>query len=133
MHTRERLMALEQRDDGMVATTLRMANEVVNPKTLFAGISHGRSAKDLIDVAERIIAQLEGPFDPSAFKDRYEEALKDLIRAKEKGAKITAEPPPQDTNVIDLMDALRKSLKAKGKPMPAARSSRKAAHRRVAH
>jgi DNA end-binding protein Ku len=123
-------MALEARDDGMVATTLRMANEVVNPKSLFAGISHAKATKDLVDVAERIIAQLEGPFDPSHFKDRYEEALKDLIRAKEKGTKITAEPPPQDTNVIDLMDALRKSLKAKGKAPVAAR--RKTAHKRAA-
>jgi DNA end-binding protein Ku len=132
MHTRERLMALEARDNGMVATTLRMANEVVNPKSLFTGISHSKPQKDLIDVAERIISQLDGPFDPADFKDRYEEALKDLIRAKEKGTKITAEPPPQDTNVIDLMDALRKSLKAKGKPMPA-KSHRKTAHRRAAH
>jgi DNA end-binding protein Ku len=119
MHTRERLMALEARDNGIVATTLRMANEVVNGKSLFDDISRSKPPKQLTDIAQQIIAQQEGPFDPAEFTDRYEEALKELIRAKEKGEKITAEPPPEDTNVIDLMDALRRSLKAKGKPMPA--------------
>jgi DNA end-binding protein Ku len=134
MHTRERLMALEPRENGMVATTLRMANEVVSPKTLFSHIGNSKPEKQLTDIAEQIITQREGPFDPSDFKDRYEEALKDLIRAKEKGEKVTAQPPPEDTNVINLMDALRKSLKAKGKAMPAhaAKSSRKPAHKRAA-
>jgi DNA end-binding protein Ku len=132
MHTRERLMALEPRDEGMVATTLRMANEVVNPKTLFSHIHEKRADKSLTDIAEKIITQREGPFDPTDFKDRYEEALKELIRAKEKGEEITAEPPPRDTNVIDLMDALRKSLKTKGKAAPAAKVHRKAAHKRAA-
>lgn len=118
MHTRERLMALEPRDHGMLATTLRMANEVVNPKSLFGDISGSRPHKEMTDIARQIIARQEGPFDPGAFKDRYEEALKDLIRAKEKGEKVTAEPPPADTNVIDLMAALKKSLAAKGKAAP---------------
>jgi DNA end-binding protein Ku len=119
MHTRERLMALEARDNGMVAYTLRMANEVVNPKSLFDDIPDHKPQKALTQIAEQIIAQQDGPFTPSEFKDRYEEALKELIRKKEKGEKITAEPPPDDTNVIDLMEALRKSLKAKGKELPA--------------
>ena len=119
MHTRERLMAIEARDGGMIATTLRMANEVVSHKSLFDDIPKTKPQKALTDIAEQIIAQQEGPFEPSEFKDRYEEALRELIRKKEKGEKITAEPPPEDTNVIDLMDALRKSLKAKGKAIPA--------------
>ncbi len=61
MHTRERLMAIEPRDNGMIATTLRMANEVVNPKSLFGGISH-KPEKQLTDIAEKIITQREGPF-----------------------------------------------------------------------
>ncbi len=119
MHTRERLMAIEARDGGMIATTLRMANEVVSHKSLFDDIPKMKPQKALTDIAEQIIAQQEGAFEPSEFRDRYEEALKELIRKKEKGEKITAEPPPEDTNVIDLMDALRKSLKAKGKAIPA--------------
>jgi DNA end-binding protein Ku len=125
MHTRERLMALEPRDNGIVAYTLRMANEVVNPKALFDDIPDHKAQKSLTDIAEKIIEQQEGPFTPSEFTDRYEEALKELIRKKEKGEKITAEPPPDDTNVIDLMEALRKSLKAKGKDVPAKAAPKK--------
>lgn len=133
MHTRERLMAIEPRDGGMIATTLRMANEVVSYKSLFDDIPKSKPQKQLTDIAEQIIAQQEGPFDPAEFTDRYEEALKELIRKKEKGEKITAEPPPEDTNVIDLMEALRKSLKAKGKVLPpnAAKSSKKTARKRA--
>jgi DNA end-binding protein Ku len=125
MHTRERLMALEPRDNGIVAYTMRMANEVVNPKSLFDDIPDHKAQKSLTDIAEKIIEQQEGPFTPSEFTDRYEEALKELIRKKEKGEKITAEPPPDDTNVIDLMEALRKSLKAKGKAAPDAKPAGK--------
>ncbi|HEY1707419.1 MAG TPA: Ku protein [Rhizomicrobium sp.] len=126
MHTRERLMAIEPRENGMVAYTMHMANEVVSPKSLFSDIPHQKPQKQLTEIAEKIIEQQEGPFEPEHFKDRYEEALKELIRKKEKGEKITAaEPPPDDTNVIDLMEALRKSLKAKGKPMPAPRAAAK--------
>jgi DNA end-binding protein Ku len=120
MHTRERLMAIEPRENGMVAYTMRMANEVVSAKSLFSDIPHQKPQKQLTEIAEKIIEQQEGAFEPEHFKDRYEEALMELIRKKEKGEEITAaEPPPDDTNVIDLMEALRKSLKAKGKPEPA--------------
>ncbi|HEX2591897.1 MAG TPA: Ku protein [Rhizomicrobium sp.] len=125
MHTRERLMAIEPRENGMIATTLRMANEVVSYKSLFDDIPSNKPQKQLTDIAEQIIAQQEGPFDSAEFKDRYEEALRELIRKKEKGEKITAEPPPDETNVIDLMEALRKSLKAKGKAVPDAKPATK--------
>jgi len=64
-----------------------------------------------VAIAEKIIEQQEGPFDPSQFKDRYEDALRALIKQKEKGgkAKVTVEEP-ETTNVVDLMEALRKSL-----------------------
>jgi DNA end-binding protein Ku len=128
MHTRERLMAIEPRENGMVAYTMRMANEVVSAKSLFSDIPHQKPQKQLTEIAEKIIEQQEGAFEPEHFKDRYEEALMELIRKKEKGEEITAaEPPPDDTNVIDLMEALRKSLKAKGKPVPtrAAKTTKK--------
>ncbi len=65
----------------------------------------------MVAIAEKIIEQQEGPFDPSQFKDRYEDALRALIKQKEKGgkAKVTVEEP-ENTNVVDLMEALRKSL-----------------------
>jgi len=115
MHGRERLLAIEPRDAGLLAYTLRMRDEVLDPKTAFRDIAGIKPDKRMIEIAEKIIAQQEGPFDPDDFKDRYEEALRELVRRKEKGERPVTAPPPEDTNVIDLMAALRKSLKAKGK------------------
>ena len=116
MHTRERLVAIEPRDRGLLVYTLRMRDEVANPKTAFAGIPAARPDKKMVEIAKRIIEQKEGPFEPEQFKDRYEAALRDLIRRKDKGERvITAEPVEERENVIDLMDALKKSLKHKGR------------------
>jgi DNA end-binding protein Ku len=131
MHTRERLVALEPRDNGIVAYTLRMRNEVAEPARAFEDIPARRADKEMIAIAEKIIAQKEGPFSPETFNDRYETALRELIRRKEKGEKPVAAEPPEKTNVIDLMDALKKSLKSPG-PAPsmsrASRSKRRHAH-----
>ena len=115
MHTRERLMALEPRDKGIVAYSLRMGDEVVDPKKAFAEVPAARPDKSMVEIATRIIEQQEGPFEPSRFEDRYEAALRELIRRKEKGEKLVTAEPVEDTNVIDLMDALKKSLKHKGR------------------
>ncbi|HEY6579206.1 MAG TPA: Ku protein, partial [Rhizomicrobium sp.] len=110
MHTRERLLAIEARDNGLVATTLRMRNEVIDPAAAFHDLPKTKSDKRMIEIAEKIIAQLEGPFEPEEFKDRYEQALRELIRRKERGEGPVSAPPPEESNVIDLMEALRKSL-----------------------
>ena len=65
-----------------------------------------------------IIEQKEGDFEPDKFKDRYEAALRDLIRRKQKGEKLVTAEPVEESNVIDLMEALKKSLKNKGKAAP---------------
>ena len=127
MHTRERMVALEPRDKGVVAYTLRNADEVIDPKTVFDNIPATRSDKKMVEIAEKIIQQQEGDFDPSMFEDRYEKALRELIRRKEKGQKPVKAEPVEDTNVIDLMEALRKSLKHKG--APANSNTKKRAHR----
>ena len=115
MHTRERLMALEPRGKGLLAYSLRMANEVVNPATMFDDIPSAKTDPRMIEIAQKIIEQQEGPFEPQSFKDRYEEALRELIRRKEHGEKpVAAEPAPPASNVINLMDALQKSLQRKG-------------------
>ena len=114
MHTRERLMALEPRDKGILVYTLRMADEVVPPKDAFADISDAKPDKRMIEIARKIIEQQEGAFEPEKFHDRYENALRDLIRRKEKGEKLVTAAPVEDDNVIDLMEALKKSLKHKG-------------------
>jgi len=115
MHTRERLVALEPRDKGILAYTLRMRDEVVDPKTAFADIPAAKPDKRMIDIARKIIEQQEGAFEPDEFEDRYEKALRELIKRKEKGEKIVTAAPVEDDNVIDLMDALKKSLKHKGR------------------
>ncbi|HEX3810098.1 MAG TPA: Ku protein [Rhizomicrobium sp.] len=114
MHTRERLMAIEPHGRGLVGYTLRMANEVVDSKQAFDDIPAVKADRKMLDIADKIIEQLEGPFEPEGFKDRYEEALRALIRRKEKGEKPVKAEPPENTNVIDLMDALKKSLAKKG-------------------
>jgi len=111
MHTRERLLAIEPRDNGLVAYTLRSHDEVRDAGQLFDDIPDRKADPQMVAIAEKIIEQQEGPFDPSQFKDRYEDALRALIKQKEKGggAKVKAEEP-ENTNVVDLMEALRKSL-----------------------
>ena len=115
MHTRERLVALEPRDKGIIVYTLRMRDEVADPAKAFDDIPAGKPDKQMIEIAAKIIEQQEGSFDPDKFKDRYENALRDLIRRKEKGEKIVTAEPVEDDNVIDLMEALKKSLKHKGR------------------
>jgi DNA end-binding protein Ku len=110
MHTRERLMAIEARGKGLLAYSLRMADEVIDMASAFADIPKEKPDRRMIEIAEKIISQQEGPFTPSEFQDRYEKALRDLIRRKERGEKLVTIEPPEDTNVIDLMDALKRSL-----------------------
>jgi DNA end-binding protein Ku len=112
MHTRERLMAVEPRGKGLIAWSLRMGNEVIAARDAFEDIPDKKPDHRMIEIAEKIIDQQEGPFTPSEFKDRYEKALRDLIRRKEKGEKLVTAEPVEESNVIDLMDALKKSLKS---------------------
>ena len=116
MHGRERLVALEPRGKGIIAYSLRMGDEVVSPEDAFADIPAGRPAAQMVEIARKIIEQQEGAFEPEKFEDRYETALRDLIRRKQKGEKLVTAEPVEEDNVIDLMAALRKSLKVKGTP-----------------
>lgn len=113
MSTRERLLALEPHDKGILAYTLRTDAEVRSEAEVFGAISDDKPDEAMIAIAQKIIEQKEGPFDASQFVDRYEEALKDLIKAKQKGHKVAKVAEPEDTNVIDLMAALRASLGGK--------------------
>lgn len=126
--TRERILALEPRGKGILAYTIRTDAEVRKPDEIFSGISDKGADPAMIAIAEKIIEQQEGPFDPSQFVDRYEEALKGLIEDKKKGHKPAKVAEPDDTNVVDLMSALRASLGAKGKapakPAPKARAAK---------
>lgn len=71
----------------------------------------------MIDIAQRIIEHQEGAFDPDEFTDRYEDALRALIEEKKRGHKITRSEEPKDTgNVVDLMEALKRSLRGRSAP-----------------
>jgi DNA end-binding protein Ku len=65
----------------------------------------------MLDLAKHIVDQKSGHFDPERFGDNYENALNELLAKKQKGLQITAAKRPQASNVVDLMDALRQSLK----------------------
>lgn len=110
MHQRERLMALEPRDRGILAYTLRSKREVRDAEEIFDRIPDAKVNAQMVDIASRIIEQQEGPFDPSQFNDRYEDALRALIREKEKGRTVKAPEQPKEAEVIDLMEALKRSL-----------------------
>jgi DNA end-binding protein Ku len=110
MHQRERLMALEPRERGILAYTIRNKREVKAPEDVFGAIPDAKPPAAMVDIAAKIIDQLEGPFDPSQFNDRYEDALRALIKEKEKGAKVSPAKEPQEAEVVDLMEALRRSL-----------------------
>ncbi len=129
--TRERILALEPRDKGILAYTIRSEAEVRSPDEIFRDISDKAPDAAMISIAEKIIEQKEGPFDPSQFVDRYEEALKALIEEKKKGHKPARVAEPDDTNVIDLMAALRASLGGKTETKPPAKSKRAPAKARA--
>lgn len=110
LSTRERLLALEPRGKGILAYSLRTRAEVRAEEDIFGSISDSEPDPAMIDIARRIIEQQSGPFAPDTFVDRYEEALKALIAAKQKGRKPTRAREPDDTPADDLMAALRASL-----------------------
>ena len=115
MHQRERLLGIEPRGKGLIAWSLRAHDEVRDADDYFDDIPAHKGDKEMVAIAEKIIEQKEGPFDPSKFNDRYEDALRDLIAEKKKGKGRTVKAEePEDTNVVDLMAALKKSLEAKG-------------------
>jgi DNA end-binding protein Ku len=116
LHQRERMCALEPRDAGILLTTLRAHDEIRAADEVFDG-SIPKPDSRMLQIAEKIIEQQGARFDPSEFKDRYDDALRDLIARKTRGEKpVNAEPPEQEEKVVDLMDALRKSLQGGGGP-----------------
>ena len=116
MHQRERICALEPRDGGILLTTLRTHDEIRSSDEVFDRHLPRPDAR-MLQIAEKIIEQQEAEFDPSEFKDRYEDALRDLIRRKAKGEDVvSSEEPEEEEKVVDLMDALRRSLKGGGGP-----------------
>ena len=92
---------------------MRYPYEVRDAAEYFSDIATPRVTREMVALAEHILATKEGKFDPSEFKDQYETALKTLVRRKAAGEVIEApQEPTHPHNVIDLMDALKRSLKS---------------------
>jgi DNA end-binding protein Ku len=113
--SREHVIALEARGKGIMGITVRYPYEVRDEKDYFGDIPSERVSKDMLDLAKHIIKTKTGHFMPDKFEDRYEDALKDLLRKKDKGETIEAPREPRSDNVINLMDALRQSVKGERK------------------
>ena len=133
LYRRERLLMLQPRGEGIVGTLLRYKNEVRDEADYFDDIPDVKVPKDMLELAVHILETKKAKFDPSKFEDRYERALKKLIAAKQAGKEPPAAPAPEPSNVINLMDALRRSVEAErgGGTRDAGRRS-KAARKRAA-
>jgi len=130
--SREHVIALEPRGKGLLGVTLRYPYEVRKQDQYFDDIEDEKIPKDMLELASHIVDTKAGHFDPKAFEDRYEDALKELLRKKQKGQKIEAPKEQAPSNVVNLMDALRKSVAAESGSRRKGASRRAAAHPRRA-
>ncbi|WP_429912172.1 Ku protein [Glycocaulis sp.] len=111
---REHLIAIRSCGDGLLLETLRYADEVKNSNSVFADIGNVDVDDEMLELAEDLIAKKTAPFDPGAFRDSYEAALRELIEEKAKGKAIVSAKggkKAKSAQVIDLMEALKKSVK----------------------
>ncbi|MDQ2079721.1 Ku protein [Xanthobacteraceae bacterium Astr-EGSB] len=129
LHRREHILMLAPRGKGLMATMIRTKKEVRSERTYFRDIEAVKIAPDMLDLARHIVVTKAGHFDPGEFEDRYEEALAALIEAKRTGKSPPSAPSPPSGNVINLMDALRRSVSAErgGKRRSAGTRARKTA------
>src|SRR6266478_559708 len=129
--SREHIIGLEPLDKGLMGTLLRYPYEVRSQDEYFDEIQDVKVTKDMLDLARHIVNQKAGRFEPDKFEDQYETALVDLINQKRAGKPITAKERPRGENVVDLMEALRRSIggaAAESKaPKKSAKKPRKAA------
>ena len=112
--SREHIIALEARDKGMMGVTLRYPYEVRSQQDYFDDIEDEKVPKDMLDLAMHIVETKKGKFAPEKFEDRYEDALKALIKKKQKAEKIERPTERAPANVVNLMEALRQSVKDGG-------------------
>src|SRR6185295_18778020 len=129
MNKRERVIALEPHGKGLIGTTLHYAYEVRKAEDYFGDIPDIKIAPDMLKLAQHIVEEKEGEFEPETFVDHYEEALVEIIRKKQAHIPLKkSEKAAAPKNVINLMDALRRSVQTTGaKPAKAAKGKKKAA------
>jgi DNA end-binding protein Ku len=125
--SREHIIALEPLDKGLMGTLLRYPYEVRDEKEYFDEIQDVKVTKDMLDLAKHIVTSKAADFEPEKFEDHYEEALTELINAKRNGKTVGPKPRPKGENVVDLMDALKKSIAGGESAPPKVKRRRKAA------
>jgi DNA end-binding protein Ku len=128
MARRERILMLEPLGKGLLATTLRYPYELRPETSAFEDIADVTISPEMLDLAKDILRRKEGHFEPDRFEDRYENALIELTKSKQAGRPMKAAPAPsRPSNVVNLMEALRRSLKVEAKEPASAppRSSQK--------
>jgi DNA end-binding protein Ku len=120
LNKRERVIALEPFGQGLLGTTLRYPYEVRKAEDYFDGIPDLKVSSEMLKLAEHILETKKGDFDPSRFEDHYETALVDLLRNKQAGFKPpkAKEAGAAPRNVINLMDALRRSIQSERESQP---------------
>ncbi|BBK41125.1 non-homologous end joining protein Ku [Allostella vacuolata] len=120
LYRRERRVLLEPRDRGIVLWTLRDAGQVRDADEYFGKLKEEAAPKDMLKVARSVIAERTRAWDASMLGDRVQDRLHEIIAAKQKGAKPAKRKAPAEGrsagNVIDIMDALRRSLAGERKP-----------------
>ena len=130
--SREHVMALEPRGPGLMGTLLRVPYEIRDETTYFDDLPKARVTKDMLELARHIISTKKGHFEPKKFEDHYERALRELIAKKRKGEHIEAPQTREPAKVINLMDALRRSVEAEGGRARTAPSQGRAPAKRAA-
>jgi DNA end-binding protein Ku len=127
--SREHVISLKPRGKGLMGVTLRYPYEIRKEEEYFDDVPDEKVTKDMLDLAKHIVEKKSGHFKPDKFEDRYEEALKDLLKKKQHGEKIVPHKDTAPSKVINLMDALRRSAKGDtsrpGQRSPARRKSEK--------
>src|SRR5258707_10233590 len=108
--SREHIIALEARGKGMMGLTLRYPYEVRKEDEYFDDIPEEKIPKDMLELASHIVESKAGHFKPEKFEDQYEDALKELLKKKQSGQKIEAPREREPSKVVNLMDALRRSV-----------------------
>ena len=139
MHQREYMVFMRPYRHGLVLHTMYFANEIREAPG-FGSVDHMKVSPQEVKLAQQLVSTLSEEFKLEKYHDEYQERLKELIEARQKGEEIAAAPPQKRAPVIDIMSALKKSLAKAGEPGKAARSSKPGparatapGHRRTAH
>ncbi|MDB5405189.1 MAG: Non-ous end joining protein Ku [Rhodospirillales bacterium] len=114
--TREHVIAIEPRGKGLLGVTLRYPYEIRNAENYFNDLPDEKIDKEMLDLATHIVVTKAGHFVPEKFEDRYERAIKELIEKKQRGETIEKPKERAPAKVINLMEALRRSVIAEREP-----------------